>query len=232
MEFDILSCPNEACRQRLRVPTARGVVRLRCPLCRHEWVHDPAPKAVPDCFVALDFETANPNRSSACALGLVRVEQLRIVAKTVHLIRPPTPHFTFTHIHGIAWATVRFSPTFHELWPKLQPLLQGAQFVAAHNAYFDRSVLLACCQRAGLPAPNLPFLCTVQLARRVWGLSPTNLPSVCQALSIPLQHHDAGSDAEACARIVLEAIRYGWKPHPAQSGSPTHLTILTVSPPG
>ena len=58
---------------------------------------------------------------------------------------------------------------------------------------------------AGLTAPELPFLCTVRLSRRRWGLSPNDLPSVCRRLGIGLIHHDPGSDAEACARIVLAA---------------------------
>jgi DNA polymerase-3 subunit epsilon len=31
------------------------------------------------------------------------------------------------------------------------------------------------------------------------------LKSVCRRLGIALNHHDAGSDAEACARIVIAA---------------------------
>jgi DNA polymerase-3 subunit epsilon len=31
------------------------------------------------------------------------------------------------------------------------------------------------------------------------------LPNVCSYLGIPLDHHNAASDAEACARIVLAA---------------------------
>ena len=51
----------------------------------------------------------------------------------------------------------------------------------------------------------LPFVCTMQLARQTWGVRPTRLPDVCRFLGIPLQHHDALSDAEAAARIVIAA---------------------------
>jgi DNA polymerase-3 subunit epsilon len=40
-------------------------------------------------FLALDFETANYYRDSACALGLVRVENNEIVDRASFLIRPP-----------------------------------------------------------------------------------------------------------------------------------------------
>ena len=41
---------------------------------------------------------------------------------------------------------------------------------------------------------------------------PTKLPCVCRRLRIPLRRHDAGSDAVACARIVLVAEAAGWLP--------------------
>ncbi len=157
-------------------------------------------------FTVLDFETANVEPSSACAIGIVRVEDGRVVARVHHLIRPPRQDFCFTHIHGITWSQVAGSPGFGELWPVVAPLFQGADFLAAHNAGFDRNVLAACSRQAGLGCPALPWLCTVRLARRVWKLSNHKLPTVCGHLGIPLCHHEALSDAEACANIVLHAL--------------------------
>ena len=156
-------------------------------------------------FVALDFETADYPRDSACALGLVRVENHRIVRRTYHLIRPPRRRFAFTYLHGITWEDVAQQPTFSELWPSLKPFLEGVDFLAAHNASFDRSVLQRCCETAGLPSPELPFECTVRLARQTWDLFPTKLNDVCDYLGITLKHHHAASDAEACALIVIAA---------------------------
>jgi len=85
--------------------------------------------------------------------------------------------------------------------------MAGAEFLAAHQASFDRSVLTACCYQARLAVPRLPFECTVRIARRLWGIRPTRLPNVCHYLGIRLKHHDALSDAEACALIVLAARR-------------------------
>ena len=157
------------------------------------------------CFVALDFETADQGRDSACAIALVRVEGRQIVRREHHLIRPPRRTFAFTAIHGIRWAQVADAPSFGELWPQLAGCLEGARFIAAHNASFDAAVLRACCERAGLRPPSQPFLCTVQVARQTWNLRPTRLPDVCRHLGLPLRHHDALSDAEACAGIVLAA---------------------------
>ena len=156
-------------------------------------------------FVALDFETADYSPDSACALGMVRVENHQIVQRTYSLIKPPRRRFVFTYLHGITWEDVAHEPTFAEFWPTVTPLLEGIDFLAAHNASFDRSVLQRCCETAGLSPPKTPFECTVRLARQTWNIYPTKLHNVCDHLGITLKHHHAASDAEACALIVIAA---------------------------
>jgi DNA polymerase-3 subunit epsilon len=156
-------------------------------------------------FAAVDFETADYSRDSACAVSVVVVEGGRIVQRAYRLIRPPEDNFIFTYLHGIAWEDVAGKPTFGELWPELKKYFDGVDFVAAHNASFDRGVLYACCARHGIPPPEAAFLCTVKLARSLWGIYPTKLPDVCRRFDIPLNHHNAASDALACAKIVLKA---------------------------
>ena len=161
-------------------------------------------------FVAIDFETAAYARDSACSIGMVTVADGKIERREHFLICPPSPDFAFTHIHGLTWHDVRDAPGFDKLWPRLRGLLEGADFLAAHNAIFDRGVLGACCRLGGLEPPEQPFVCTVQLARRQWNIRPTRLPNVGAELGITLRHHDALSDAEACAQIVMAAEREGW----------------------
>ena len=161
-------------------------------------------------FAAIDFETANHNRNSACAVGVAIVQAGRISLKR-YLIRPPTQEFHFTHIHGLTWRDVRDAPTFSQVWKGLFPVLTNVNFLAAHNAPFDRSVLNACCQSYRLRQPVQPFVCTVQVARSVWNIHPTKLPDVCRYLGLSLTHHEAGSDAKACAQIVLSAYERGWR---------------------
>jgi DNA polymerase-3 subunit epsilon len=156
-------------------------------------------------FLAIDFETANESRDSACSVALVGTWGKRRVFSQYFLIRPPTNWMRNQKIHGISWQEVADAPSFADLWPLLAPMFEGAHFVAAHNAPFDRGVLEACCRAAGLPAPALPFLCTMRLARAVWNLRPTRLPDVCAHLGVALTHHHALSDAEACAQIVTHA---------------------------
>ena len=157
-------------------------------------------------FVAIDFETANERRDSACAVAIAIVRGGEIETRS-WLLRPPDMRFSPFNIrvHGITPAMVQRAPTWGEAWPEIAPVLAAAPELWAHNAPFDAGVLRAVCAMHGLVAP-WPLRCTVQLARRHWpGLHCHKLDVVCAHLGIGLRHHDAVSDARACARIVLAA---------------------------
>lgn len=160
-------------------------------------------------FLALDFETADHGRDSACAVGVCRVEGGKVVYADAVLIRPPRRTFKWTHIHGLTWNDVRDADPFSVAWPKLLPLLDGCTRMVAHNASFDRSVLEACCKAAGLTPPALPWVCTLALARARWPKPLGNsLPEVCGRLGVALaKHHHAGADAAACAAVLVELER-------------------------
>jgi DNA polymerase-3 subunit epsilon len=155
-------------------------------------------------YLALDFETANNSRQSACSIGLVRVENGIITHKVCHLIKPPTREFLYTHVHGLSWEDVKDAKAFAEIWPEILPLFNGVDFVAAHNAPFDKSVLSSCLEAAALSMPMVGFRCTLKEARMKWVLSGYKLSDVCRHLNIDLNHHEALSDALACAKIILE----------------------------
>jgi len=161
-------------------------------------------------LVAIDFEIADYEPDSACAIGIIKITAGKVVSGDHFLIRPPRRDFVFTYIHGISWAHVHKKPTFSKLWPVLEPILRGADYILAHNASFDRRVLRACCAHADIPFQSPPFICTVNLARKAWSIYPTKLPDVCSQLGIALNHHDAGSDAAACANIGIAALELGF----------------------
>jgi DNA polymerase-3 subunit epsilon len=168
-----------------------------------------ATEQTPLTFVGLDFETADHGADSACAVGLVRVESDRIMNREHYLIRPNRNSFFFTPIHGITWEHVREKPTFEELWPRIQNILLGAEFIASHNVGFDRRIFESCCQAAKVRLPEVRFVCTMKLARRLWNIRPTSLSNVCRYLGLQLNSHEVLSDAEACVGIVLAARRAG-----------------------
>jgi DNA polymerase-3 subunit epsilon len=157
-------------------------------------------------WVAIDFETANAARSSACALGVAVVTTSGAVHSKAWLIKPPTLDFNPYNImiHNITPDMVRTAPTLADLWPEIGPLLEGRTAVA-HNAAFDFSVLRSTLDTYALPYPNMNYHCTVGFAKRAWpDLHNHKLSTMCDHLKIPLNHHDPESDARASAHIALK----------------------------
>jgi DNA polymerase III subunit epsilon len=154
-------------------------------------------------LVAIDFETANRDANSACAIGVVSVENNTIIKEEYFLIRPPSSYFEFTYVHGLSWRDVAKAGDFQQVWTQIAETIESADYLVAHNARFDRKVLYACCDFHGIPYPKQEFLCTVDIARKTWNIRPTKLSDVCRHFDIPLQHHQALSDARACAQIAI-----------------------------
>lgn len=160
-------------------------------------------------WTAIDFETASRERASACALGLAVIEDGRIVEKCDWLIQPPGNYFEpmNTRIHGISADLVAQTPEFDEVWAEIEPYLRGAG-VLAHNASFDMGVLRASLARYELEAPRIAgYHCTVTMSRRVFPqLANHQLHTVSRHCGIALVHHEAASDAAACASIALRCM--------------------------
>lgn len=160
-------------------------------------------------FLALDFETANHSPDSACAVGAVLGDETAILHEFSTLIRPPTPAFAFTHIHGLTWGMCADAPPYDIAWDDVDLMLQEAEVIVAHNARFDFNVMLACHRRYRMIPPDLPVACTVALARRAWGMKSNKLSSLADHFGLELNHHEALSDARACARIFQKTLAEG-----------------------
>lgn len=160
-------------------------------------------------FTAIDFETANYQKTSACSIGIARVRNGRIENTDHYYIRPYPDYFTAGNIavHGILARDVADAPTFAELWPQIREQLDG-QIVAAHFAAFDMGVLTAMLDHYSIPYPEMDILCSCLMARSAYPqLANHKLNNVCNYLDIPLNHHRADSDAEGSASIIMRVIR-------------------------
>lgn len=166
-----------------------------------------SPAEYPSHFVAIDFETADYGADSACSVGLVRVVDNVIEEEMVRLIRPPRVDFRFTYIHGLTWEDVEDADVFADVWPEMADFIGNAPYLVAHNAPFDRKVLNSCLEAAAISADVPEFICTVQVARHKLQIKPAKLSNVCDVLGIELNHHEALSDARACAKVLIEAKR-------------------------
>lgn len=165
-------------------------------------------------WTAIDFETANQDRGSVCAVGLVRVSDGRVVDRFGTLIRPPGPAAFFsrhnTAVHGLTADDVRGAPTWESVLERILDFSGGGPLVA-HNAAFDMGALRQASAHIGHDLPALEYACTLAMSRRTWDLPDHRLPTVCAHIGHDIAHHHrAEDDAEAAARIMIAAMeRYG-----------------------
>ncbi|WP_140938027.1 exonuclease domain-containing protein [Sphingobacterium lumbrici] len=162
-------------------------------------------------FTAIDFELATSDYVSVCSVGIVNVVGGKIINEFYSLVRPPQNKYMWqtTRVHGIKAKDTSNALTFIELFPQLEPLLLGQKMVA-HNELFDRSVLQRTMKFYGLNYKSLDLPekwdCTSNIYRSK-GFLKTKLSMCCQVMGIPLDHHDALSDARASALLYLHQDR-------------------------
>ncbi len=161
-----------------------------------------------DNFVAIDFETANGRRCSVCSVGLIIVRDREIVDRFYSLIKPTPNYYSYwtTEIHGLTRSETDNAPTFPEVWQQVEEKIKGLPLVA-HNKPFDETCLKAVFAEYGMEYPEYEFHCTLAASRRCLKLPNHRLPIVAEACGYQLaHHHDALSDAEACAAIALKIL--------------------------
>ena len=157
-------------------------------------------------FVAIDFETA-VGHDSICAVGIITVEDGEIVEEYHQLIQPPGNRYTHwtTNVHGMTSATTANSPVFSEVYPEIKKRIAG-KMIVAHNEAFDRPALQKTMARHGLDYSELELAerweCTKKLFQKR-GFKSCKLNSLCDYFNIELNHHEALSDARACAKLYI-----------------------------
>ena len=156
-------------------------------------------------FVAIDFETATGYMESACAVGVVTMEEGVITDEYYSLIQPPDNVYwrRNIYVHGITPEMTETAPGFYRIYPELKKRLEG-QVVVAHNEQFDRNVLKRVMRMYQLDYDELSLAdrwqCTCRIYRSL-GYKPANLGNCCYLQGISLIHHEALSDARGCAQL-------------------------------
>ena len=160
-------------------------------------------------FTAIDFETATGKKYSACAVGIITVENGKIIDEYDSLIQPPDNEYLYynTNVHGITENDTVYTPFFPDVFPEIRKRLQGKTIVA-HNESFDRSVLQKTMEYYDLDYSKLniskPWECTLKIYRAK-GYNPASLDVCCMKQGIKLNHHEALSDARGCAMLYLKS---------------------------
>lgn len=150
-------------------------------------------------FIAIDLETAQGKRWSICQIGLAIVKNGVLTETISELVQPPNNEYFFwnTKIHGLKEKDTFNKPFFPEVWQSLYPKIKGLRLVA-HNARFDINCLHQAFEYYDMEMLDFNCACTYKMTGQ-------KLNEACDSLGITLlNHHDAVSDAIACAEIFLK----------------------------
>ena len=160
-------------------------------------------------YIAIDFETANYYKNSACSVGLVRFIDGKETDSCYSLIHPAKmyfiPEWTET-IHHISYDDVRNKPYFPEVWDSLvMPFINQTPEIplVAHNGTtFDMNVIRDCCNYFGMVIPKLQDFDNLYIARRTWPELNHHLTALGEHFNIIYEAHDALEDSRTCGKIV------------------------------
>lgn len=164
-----------------------------------------------DRYIAFDVETPNCYNNRMSAIGITAVEKGRITCNMSFLVNPEQRFDSFNiQFTGITPEMVASEPNFPTLWQKIEPIMSSGVLIA-HNAPFDMAVLAKCLRDYGIDwKPYTQYACTCVMGRKCYPYLPNHrLNTMCQHLDIGLNHHDAGSDSNACAELLVDYMSRG-----------------------
>jgi len=175
---------------------------------RHQDSPSPAPAGG---FAVLDLETTgfSPARDRIVEVAVIHVDATgRLGERWTSLVHPGRASTGPEHVHGISPDDVRGAPRFEHLADTLVALLAGRVLVA-HNAAFDVPFLRTELARAGVSAPHVPHLCTLEHSHHhLPHLGRRRLADCCAAAGVDLDGaHAALADATATAGLLAWYLR-------------------------
>ena len=87
-----------------------------------------------DNFAAIDFETANNERTSICSVGVVIVRNGEIADRFYSLVHPEPDYYLYwnTRIHGLTQEDTAHAPVFSEVWKQVAPDRKSTRLNSSH----------------------------------------------------------------------------------------------------
>jgi DNA polymerase-3 subunit epsilon len=169
---------------------------------------------LPTKLAFVDVETTGlyPNHDRVIEIGIIRVEDGKIVDTYSSLINPDRHLPTFIQGHtNISNTMVKKAPKFEAIESRVSELLDDAVFVA-HNVMFDYNFLryeMARLDR-GFEMPNL---CTVRLSRRLYPqLRSHSLDSLIRTFRFPCENRHRALDDVAVLWQFYQQVLDGFPP--------------------
>jgi DNA polymerase-3 subunit epsilon len=140
-------------------------------------------------------------------LAIQRFEDGKLISKLEWLINPGEPLTEeIVKITGITDADLEGKPSFKDLLEEIKTAFAGADFLYAHNAWFDTSLMnfeLSRIECTDFPWPT-ETVCTVAAFQHLFGRRAKLIELYHKILDKELfQKHRAQSDVDALVEILL-----------------------------
>lgn len=154
-------------------------------------------------FVAIDFETANQDRASACSVGMTKVINGVITDTYYSLINPECEFDTYnTYIHGINSEMVQGERTYAEIYTDVLNFSEDFPLVA-HYAPFDMGVVRDSNDRYSISDFKKEYFDSYYLSTQYIQSLNYKLSTLAGMIGFDFNHHDALEDSRACAALIL-----------------------------
>ena len=163
-------------------------------------------------FVAFDIEMPTQAVFAISAIGITVVKDGRISDRFYSLVDPQTKFSKYVvELIGITPEMVKGAPTLPQLWKRISAYFTNGSLIVSHGAHGDILTLAAALNRYGIEwGGEISYLCTCDLTL---GESPDlehhSLDYLCEHFGVELLHHNAQSDSDGCAEVLLRYISDG-----------------------
>jgi len=162
-------------------------------------------------LIAIDLETTGkyPLDAEICEMAAVKWKKGKVVDVFQSLIKPTaTMSQEVIAIHNITNEMVGTAPTLSEKIAEFHKFVSDG-WILAHHAPFDMGFLGWEFERARLPLPTNPVLCTSLISRStVLGVSNHRLQTLAKYYAIEAgKAHRAFDDAKTCLEVALKCFQ-------------------------
>ncbi|MGH7285385.1 MAG: 3'-5' exonuclease [Polyangiaceae bacterium] len=160
----------------------------------------------PLAFVDLEMTGLDHENDRVVEVCIDRVVGDRRVEILSTLVKPPERCGGNAHVHGLDADALAKAPSFGEIAPAIEKILDGAILVA-HGAIWDVRFLQAEMKRLGRPFKIAHYIDTLSLTRRAFAFSTHSLDALCVQFGIQRGiAHRAEHDVVALRAVFAKCI--------------------------
>jgi len=157
-----------------------------------------------------DVEYANAKNKSICQVGILSrdLSNPESEVEKVNIYVNPEDGFDdyCVRVHGITKDQVTGAPTFKTVWGDIEKFFTNAVVIGHNVAAADLDALQKNLKRYGIEVPEIYYICTYDLAKKLvpsFAVRDHSLGTLCSFFGITFAaHHNAFYDACACSDLL------------------------------